>query len=203
MLGLPASTEICKQLPKKAIYAKFDLKPEQRERFDADVNKMTIINAISTTTIPALQKGETVECIYVVEVNLKRPEYDQKNILLLSKLIPQNIIFALKYDGKMQLAVFHGKLITGVWAGTNDYKIELKGLNLDKIWESLITDIGDIVIEEGNTLDKQIEKNDAEAFLKKQMEDLEKKVRSERQPRKRLELFEQLKSLKQKYFSYQ
>ncbi len=64
MLGLPASTEISKQLPKKAIYAKFDLKPQQRELFDVDVSKMTIVNAISTTTIPALQKGETVECIY-------------------------------------------------------------------------------------------------------------------------------------------
>ncbi len=197
MLGLPASTEISKQLPKKAIYAKFDLKPEQRDRFDADVSKMTIVNAISTTTIPALQKGEAVECIYVVEVKLKRPNYDPKNILLLSKLIPQNIVFALNYDGKMQLAIYHGKLIAGVWAKAYDYKIELKGLNLDKIWESLITDIGDIVIEEGSTLDQQIEKNNAEASLKKQIEDLEKKARAEKQPRKRLEMFERIKKLKQ------
>jgi len=196
MLGLPISTEISKQLPKKAIYAKFDLKPEQRERFDADISKMTIVNAISTTTIPALQKGETVECIYVVEVILKRPNYDSKNILLLSKLIPQNIVFALNYDGKIQLAIYHSKLIAGVWASLDDYRIELKGLNLDKIWESLITDIGEIVIEEGNTLDSQIEKNDAEASLKKRIEDLEKKARAEKQPRKRLELFEQIKSLK-------
>ncbi len=97
----------------------------------------------------------------------------------------------------MQLAIYHGRLIAGVWTKTDDYKIELKGLNLDKIWESLITDIGDIVIEEGNTLDAQIEKNDAQASLKKQIEDLEKKARSEKQPRKRLEMFEQLKKLKQ------
>jgi len=196
MLGLPPSTEISKQLPKKAIYAKFDLKPEQRERFDADVNKMTIINAISTTTIPALQKGETVECIYVVEVILKRPSYDPKNILLLSKLIPQNIIFAMKFDDKMQLAIYHGKLITGVWAGADDYKIELKGLNLDKIWESLIKDIGNITIEEGNTLEEQIAENEDKAKFAADIEHLERKARAEKQPRKRLELFEQLKRLK-------
>lgn len=196
MLGLPIATEISKALPKKAIYAKFDLKPAQRDHFDADISKLTIVNAISSTTIPALQKGETVECIYVIDVTLKRPDYDPKNILLLSKLIPQNIIFALRYENKVQLAVYHTKLITGCWAKVEDYQIELKGLNLDKIWESLITDLGEITIEEGNSLDEQIAVDEAKAKLEKQIEDLEKKARAEKQPRKRLEYFEELKKLK-------
>lgn len=197
MLGLPVSTEIIKQLPKKAIYAKFDLKPAQRDHFDADISKLTIVNAISTTTIPALQKGDSVECIYVVDVTLKRPDYDPKNIQLLSKLIPQNIIFAMRYEDRIQLAAYHTKLITGVWANSDDYQIELKGLNLDKIWESLITDLGDITIEEGNSLDDQIAADDARAKLDKQIADLEKKARSEKQPRKKVEYFNQLKKLKE------
>lgn len=115
---------------------------------------------------------------------------------MLSKLIPQNIIFAMRYDNKIQLAVYHNKLITGVWANAEDYQIELKGLNLDKIWESLITDLGDITIEEGNSLDEQMALDEAKAKLEKQIADLEKKARGEKQPRKRLELFEQLKKLK-------
>lgn len=58
------------------------------------------------------------------------------------------------------------------------------------------TDLGDITIEEGNSLDEQITVNEAKAKLEKQIEDLEKKARSEKQPRKRLEYFEQLKKLK-------
>ena len=186
MLGLPIATEINKQLPKKAIYAKFELKSAQRDHFDADISKLTIVNAISVTTIPALQKGETVECIYVVDVTLKRPDYDPKNIQLLSKLIPQNIIFAMKYENRIQLAVYHTKLITSIWANAEDYQIELKGLNLDKIWENLITDLGDITIEEGNSLDEQIAVDDAKAKLDNQIADLEKKARNEKQPRKKL-----------------
>lgn len=197
MLGLPVSTEINKQLPKKAIYAKFDLKPAQRDHFDADISKLTIVNAISTTTIPALQKGDNVECIYVVDVTLKRPDYDPKNIQLLSKLIPQNIIFAMKYEDRIQLAVYHTKLITGVWAKADNYQIELKGLNLDKIWENLITDLGDITIEDGNSLEDQIAADEAKAKLEKQIDDLEKKARSEKQPRKKVEYFNQLKKLKE------
>lgn len=196
MLGLPIATEISKALPKKAIFAKFELKPAQRDHFDEDVAKLAVVNIISPTTIPALQKGDNVECIYVVDVILKRPDYDPKNIQLLSKLIPHNIIFAMRYEDKVQLAVYHTKLITGVWAKADDYQIELKGLNLDKIWESLITDLGDITIEEGNSLEDQIAADEAKAKIEKQIEGLEKKARTEKQPRKRLELFEQLKKLK-------
>ena len=111
MLGLPASTEINKQVPKKAIFAKFELKPAQRDHFDEDVAKLTLVNAISPTTIPALSKGEQIECIYVMAVTLKKKEYDPKNVLLLSKLIPQKIVFALKYEDYVQLAINHTKLI--------------------------------------------------------------------------------------------
>ena len=199
MLGLPVSTEISKQLPKKAIYAKFDLKPTQRDHFDADISKLTIVNAISTITIPALQKGETVECIYVVDVTLKRPNYDPKNIQLLSKLIPQKIVFAMRYEDRIQLAVYHTKLITGIWANSEDYQITLKGLNLDKIWENIITDLGDITIEEGNSLDEQIAVDAAKSKLEKQIADLEKKARNEKQPRKKLEHYEHLKQLKSEF----
>ncbi len=75
-------------------------------------------------------------------------------------------------------------------------KEAVKGLNLDKIWESLITDLGDITIEEGNSLDEQIAVDEAKARLEKQIADLEKKARSEKQPRKRLEYFEQVKQLR-------
>ena len=40
MYGLPISTERKRQLPKKAIYAKFDLNSVQRESFDADVARI-------------------------------------------------------------------------------------------------------------------------------------------------------------------
>lgn len=197
MLGLPKSTEISKQLPKKAIYAKFDLKPAQRDHFDEDISKLSIVNAISPTTIPALQKGTDVECIYVVEVILKRLNYDPKNILLLSKLIPQKILFALHYEDQLQLAIYHTKLICSGWNQDDKFVLNLQGLNLDTIWENLVITTGDIVIEGENSLKEQIAVDDTRTKLLKEIADLEKKARSEKQPRKRLEMFERLKRLKE------
>ena len=196
MLGLPHSTEISKPLPKKAIFAKFQLKPAQRDRFDADISRMTLVNVISQSTVPALQAGEKVAAIYVVDVALKRRDYDPKSIALLSTLIPQKMLFALHFEGQLQLAIFHSKLLSGGWMAEEETCLALTGTTLDAVWDNWVRAIGDIHVEEGNTLTEQIAIDDERAKLQRQIEKLEAKARSERQPRKKLELFQQLQELK-------
>ena len=196
MYGLPQSTEIKKQLPKKAIYAKFELKPTQRDGFDQDVSRIDIVAVVSPTTVPAIAAGENIKEFYVLAVQLKNKDYDEKNIAMLSKLIPQNILFALQYEDEIQLAVYHTKLIRSNWKSTADTEIRLFGLNLDTIWENVIKDIGEIQVQDGKTLAEQIADDERLAKLKKQIDELEQKCRTEKQPRKRLELYEKLTKLK-------
>jgi hypothetical protein len=200
MYGLPQTTEVRKQLPKKAIYAKFDLKPSQRESFDADIARIDIVAVISPSTIPAIAEGKEVKEIYLLALQMKRKEYDSKNIALLTKLIPQRMVFALQFEEQTQFAIYHTKLITSAWQLTthNSLLITIKGLNLDTVWENIVTHIGEIEVTDGNTLAEQIVADDAHAKLIKQIELLEKKARAEKQPRKKLELFEKIKVLKKK-----
>lgn len=196
MLGLPKSTEIAKQLPKKAIYEKFQLKSAQRDRFDADISKMTLVNVISQSTVPALQPGEKVAAIYVVDVILKTSEYDPKNIALLSNLIPQKMLFALRYNGKMQLAIYHTKLICGNWMAEDNAELALLGTTLDAVWDNWVRSVGGIEVKEGNTLTEQITIDEERAKLLRQIETLERKVRTEKQPRRKFELYQQVQELK-------
>ena len=196
MFGLPKTTEVTKQLPKKAIYAKFELKPAQREGFDSDVSRIDIVAVVSPTTVPAVAPGENIKEFYVLTVQLKRKDYDEKNIAMLSKLIPQNILFALQYEEETQLAVYHTKLIKSGWKQTGTVQIPLSGLNLDTVWENVIKDVGEIQVQEGNTLTEQIHDDEQLAKLRKQIEELEKKCRAEKQPRRRLELYEKIQQLK-------
>ena len=199
MLGLPKSTEISRQLPKKAIFQKFELKPAQRDRFDADISKMVIVNAISQDTLPALQKGENIQTIYVIDVALKRPNFDEKNIQMLSKLIPQKILFALHYEDEIQLAIYHTKLISGSWAKADDIELQLQGTTTDTVWDNLVKTIGGIEVTDGNTLAEQIAINDAREKLRLQILALEVKARQEKQPRKKLEMFNELQDLKKRF----
>lgn len=196
MYGLPHTTKIRKQLPKKAIYAKFELKPAQRDGFDADVSRIDIVAVVSPTTVPAIAAGKDIKEFYVLAVQLKKKDYDEKNVAMLSKLIPQNILFALQYEDETQLAIYHTKLIKSDWKSTADIEIRLSGLNLDTVWENFIKDIGEIYVQEGKTLTEQIQEDERFVKLKKQIEELERKCRTEKQPRKRLELYEQLTTLK-------
>lgn len=201
MYGLPHTTEIRKQLPKKAIYAKFELKPAQRDGFDADVSRIDIVAVVSPTTVPAVAAGEDIKEFYVLAVQLKRKDYDEKNIAMLSKLIPQNILFALQYEEQTQLAIYHTKLIRSDWKPTDETTICLTGLNLDTVWENIIKAIGEIQVQEGKTLTEQIQDDEQRAKLKKQIEELERKCRIEKQPRKRMVLYERLIKLRQNYES--
>ena len=196
MYGLPHTTEIRKQLPKKAIYAKFELKPTQRDGFDGEVSRIDIVAVVSPTTVPAIAAGEDIKEFYVLAVQLKKKDYDEKNVAMLSKLIPQNILFALQYEDETQLAIYHTKLIKSDWKSTTDTDIRLSGLNLDTVWENIIKDIGEIHVQEGKTLTEQIQEDEKLVKLKRQIEELERKCRTEKQPRRRFELYEKLTSLK-------
>ena len=198
MYGLPQTTEVRKQLPKKAIYAKFELKPSQRESFDADIARIDIVAVISPSTVPAIAEGKEVKEIYLLALQMKRKEYDSKNIVLLTKLIPQRMVLALHYNDEVQFAVHHTKLITSEWQllTSNSSFLIIKGLTLDTVWENIVTHIGQIEVEEGNTLAEQIANNDQRAKLLAQIATLERKMANEKQPRRKREYFEQIKKLK-------
>ena len=198
MYNLPSSTDVRKQLPKKAIFAKFDLKPSQRESFDADIARIDIVAVVSPKTIPALKEGEEVKEFYVLAVQMKRKDYDSKNIILLTKLIPQKMMLALHFEGCTQFAIYHTKLISSTWQLTESTNITLSGLTIDVVWENIVKSIGHIEVKEGNTLTEQIAANDQRAKLLAQIATLERKMAIEKQPRRKREYFEQIRTLKTK-----
>ena len=195
MYGLPLSTEVKKQLPKKAIYAKFALKPSQREQFDADVARLDIVAVISPTTVSALGAGSEVKEFYVVAVQLKRKDYEVKNLSLLFRLIPQRFVLALQFEQETRFAIEHTRLITSAWMPTAEAQLPLSGLNIDTAWENLVKSIGQVTVEDGHTLAEQIALNEQRAKLQAQIATLKRKMANERQPRKKRAIYEEIKKL--------
>ena len=197
MLGLPKTTEMSKQLPKKAIYTKFQMNTAAKEKIDADISRITIVNEIAPNKVN-IPSGEDVKSFFVLLVSLKKKEYDEKTIATLSKLIPQNILFVLEYENESRLAIYHTKVMQTAWMPTEEQKVELKGLNLDTVWENIVIAVGGVNIEKGNSLDEQIEINEKKQKLEKEIAKLEKQARAEKQPKKKFELVQAEKELKEK-----
>lgn len=195
MLGLPIATELNRQLPKTAIYAKFQMNNAAKERIDADISRLTIVNELSQskTSIPA---GETVKAFFVVSVTLKRKDFNPNTIAAVTKLIPQNMLLVLEYGDEAKLAVYRQKLLQTDWMPKESLTVELKGLDLDKAWENIIVQVGGIQIADGNTLDEQISADEKRAKLQKEIDRLEKLARAEKQPKKKFELVQLVNRLK-------
>ncbi len=197
MLGLPKATECSRQLPKKAIYAKFNLDNAAKERFDSNVSRISIVNEISPSTT-TLAAGNEIKGFYVLQVSMKQKDYDERVVSQLPKLIDQKMILLLECSGEGQLAIHHGKLICSNWQPLADCKIQLNGFDLDSAWEDVIIQIGSIQIEDGKTLDEQIQFNAERDKLNKEIARLEKLARKENQPKKKFELVQRINELKKR-----
>ena len=193
--GLPSSTEIRKPVDKKLLYAKFptEMSGERRKQFDDDIGRIIVTNEISPVSVN-IKEGEQVKSIFVLQVELKNKAYNERNIVLISKLFGQHLLIALKYADEVQLATYQTRLLHSEWMEVDNACVKLSGLDLDAVWESLVTQVSGIVVATENSLDEQIVIEQEKAKLTKQIEDLEKKARKETQAKKKFEMFQRLKA---------
>jgi hypothetical protein len=122
--------------------------------------------------------------------------YDTANIVLLSRLIEQNMLFILEYEGKARLAVYRTKLLQSDWQPLEALKIKLTGLTFDTVWDNIIAQVGGIQIEGDRTIDEQLALDTERAKLRHQIDRLERQAQSEKQPRRKWELVEEVKRLR-------
>lgn len=192
--GLPNGTEIRKPVHKKLLYEKFptELSGDRRKQFDNDVGRIIVTNEISPVSVN-IKEGKQVKSIFVMQVELKNRAYNERNIVLISKLFGQKLLIILKYADKIQLATYQTRLLHSEWMAVDDANVKLSGLDLDSVWEGLVTQVSGIVVSDNNSLDEQIAIEMEKAKLLKQIEDLEKKTHKEIQAKKKFEMFQRLK----------
>ncbi len=198
MLGLPQATELNKPLPKKAIYAKFNMNTAAKDKLDADISRIAIVNEVSPQTVKTLTATEEVPSLYVLLVSLKKRDYDERTITQLFRLIDQKMLLVLEYQNECRLAIFHTKLIQSPWQKTADCTVTLRGLDMSAVWQNIVTQVGGIQIEEGHSLEQQIAEDDQRAKIQKEIDRLEKLARKETQPRKKFELVQNINELRVK-----
>lgn len=202
MLGLPRTTEINKPLAKKALFDTFKLTAADRKRFDEQIRRLTIVAEISPQTVN-LPAGKDVSAVYVIAVTLKTPDCDKKNLALLSKVIDQRMVFVLQYGNFTRLAVCRtGRVLMSDEQPTDAWQLKLIGLDLAGVWEHLIAQIGKIEWESGQDLDAALAEKERREQLTKQIAALEKRARTEPQPRRKWDYAEEIQRLKRELGGY-
>ena len=134
----------------------------------------------------------------MLQVTLMRREFSEKTLVTLSKLIPQNMVLLLEYDGQAKMAIYHTKLLQTPWCDPADLTLAIKGLTMDAVWENVIVQVGNIQMQTGNTLDQQIAQDEQRAKLEKEIARLEKLAWAEKQPKKKFEIAQKINEIRRK-----
>lgn len=196
MIGLLQSTEVKQLIPKAHFSKRFAWRPSQRESFDGEVSRLGFVNWIAPRTLPAIIEGSEVKEIFVIEVSLKTRDVDTKNIVLLAKSIPQRVIYLLRFENEAMLAVYHSKLFIAPWQSLGSATVALSGLNLDAIWPSIVSSIGQFSIDQDNSLTEQIKVDEERDKLLRQIAALARQMNAAKQPSRKRKLFKQIQKIK-------
>ena len=197
MLGLPKTTELSKSIFKKNLYLKFNMNEAAKRSFDEDIAKVTIINEVSPVSTN-IASGDEVSRFFVVHVVLKRENFSDKNIELLSKMIAQKMLFVLEYEGRAVLALTEGKLLKTQWTDIDGLTVPFEGLNLDIVWSKIVSVVLGGEWDDTLNIEENIEQHAELVQISKEILKLEKQIKNEKQPKKKFELVQKMKKLKEK-----
>ncbi len=202
MLNFPAKALVGQNMPKEAFYKHLSLSSELRDKFVSDVKRLVLEYKLSPDTLNIEKNGKTTE-ILVISIELKKQELDYRIVENIARQNAHKLLFLLKFQEQGQLALYYGKLYKTDWMmPLIDLRLEARGLNLDSIWEGFIEQIAlqeNIIPScDSLTVDEKLKKQDTILKLQKEIDKLERLSRSEKQPKKRFELYTRLQGLKKK-----
>jgi hypothetical protein len=150
MLGLPKSTEYNKRIPKAQFHRNLNLPNKIKQQFVDEIDTIVWQNKISPNTM-AVSAGEEVTEIEVIEIRLHQKGISKNILEIMDRGIPYHIVFALTFNGEVQVAIGYKEKnqkkdpkyrVEGYyfseWVPSDEFVLELKGLNLDRIYENFL-----------------------------------------------------------------
>lgn len=197
MLGLPRQTEVVKVLPKESFYKNLSISNDIKACFVSDIKKITITNILSSKTLN-VEAGSRTKEIIVLLIELKVRDYDKRIIETIAKQNQHNLLFHMQYEAEHQLLVWNDKLYGNGRKSNSDYIIPINGLNLDDIWKKIVLHIIGVDSRNENSLRDILLVQEEMNRIKKQIDNLQKKVNAEKQINKQFEMSARLKEYRKK-----
>lgn len=167
--------------------------PKQKNLFNDDIASIKITNELSARSLP-VEPSMTINGIFIIEIVSKYKEIHQEVIEMLFRLIPQHIVLAIRFDDNIKLIVHHNKTFMTEWMPIG-YILNIEGLSIDEIWKHIVETIGNFQVEEGKSLNKQIEHNSEIQAILMKIKKIENKKRNTKTPRIKYELHQKIQAL--------
>ena len=187
-----------------------ELSVQTRKIIQSNIDRITLTNDLNKSTLP-VDSGKIFTDILIIEYFLKEKITIEKLLSEIDEIIPKYIVHVIRYNEDAKLYVAYKeisatkkinvvKFYSTEWCHYDDTNLIMHGDNLDTIFNGFIEQIsgGEIKTEEKLSIKEVVEKNIDKENILKQIEQIKKKMRSEKQINKRYALRDKLIDLQNK-----
>lgn len=186
MLGLPATTEVGRRLPKEAFYRHMDVDAATRRDLTGGVAAIVVANSIKPVTTN-IADGKTVHEILVLRIDPKGERVPERVVRLVSRATPNKAVIVDGGSGDIAICE-EGRLLE-----TRDIeRLALNGFDLDMVWDSMLAQVA-LGEFDGHDVWARIDRREKIDGLRAEVSELDSKARRERQIVRKNELFAQMK----------
>lgn len=186
VLGLPATTEVGRRLPKEAFYRHMDVDAATRRDLTGGVASIIVANSIKPATTN-IADGKAVHEILVLRIDPKGGRVPERAVRLVSNATPNKAVIVDGGSGDIAICE-EGRLLE-----TRDIKrLALNGFDLDMVWDSMLAQVA-LGEFDGHDVWARIDRREKMDELRAEVSALDSKARRERQVVRKNELFAQMK----------
>lgn len=188
-MDLPASTVVNRFVPKEKFYSKTDVSPKVRQLFIGEIEKITWSNKIAPSTLN-ISSGKLLE-LQVFEVLLKSHDISELVLRHIDKHIPYPILFIIKRDTSVKAAIsfkeqnqrVENNMKVDTYFSTawgTEINLQLKGNSVDSIYQNYLYQVAPQLKNEKSPTAKQaVESHKVNLKVQKQIDQINKQMKSE------------------------
>lgn len=196
----PHSARYGKAVPKTKFYEHGKVNTAVRERFVAEVQRITWAYKLAESTIN-LPGSAAVPEIQVFEIEAKGDDVSDVVLAAIDKAVKTPIIFELSRAGGVRLAVAHkatarpGAYFTTPWLPAESDRAPLPtAISIPSLYSALLTPLVPVVAHVGEDVGAIAERVEVARKLEREIATLERKIRNEPQLNRKVELRRALKT---------
>lgn len=193
MLNLPSTVLVNRVMPKKVFYEHLKTTAAIKEQFVQQIERIEMVASIKEASIHIPGDKDVAE-IDVLALHLKGANVPYEAIELVARSIPNKLLFVCLTDESCKLLVRRDRLYETGWEPTDGTKLELVGSTLGELWDSIVSQV---VFGDANSvhLAGRLECKRQSEALRLELEQVERKRRSEKQIAKRNALFDRKRAI--------
>ena len=214
-LNFPQSTKVGKPVPKNAFYKHLEVNAKIKQHFVDDVARIDWLYKLAPSTLNVAD-GTAVHEIVVFSAVLKSKDCPDDVFLFIDQNMPRHVVFILEYEDCYKVLLNYKawkdgqngqfrivKTFATGWLAIEQLSLPVEGQTMDAVYEAMAGRVSGFGTTKSADTRHIIELESLIAKGKRDVENLQKRIRAERQLNRQMELNGEARQLKRQIAQWQ